>query len=166
MRLLLQRVRKAAVHVNGAPVAAIGSGLLALVGFGTMDDADLPERPIWEHMLRKMLSLRIFPDEYGKMNRTLEACGPAPAPESGGSGGELLLVPQFTLYADCRKGRRPSFQNAAPPATAAVLFSQWLRQCEIRLPGRTHAGIFGADMDVSLVNWGPVTILLDSEDFL
>ncbi|MDE7065340.1 MAG: D-tyrosyl-tRNA(Tyr) deacylase [Desulfovibrionaceae bacterium] len=164
MRLLLQRVKAAAVHVDGAPVASIGTGLLVLVGFGAEDAADLPRQPVWNAMLRKMLSLRIFPDAQGKMNRTLEEY--SDGTPSDVSSHRLLLVPQFTLYADCGRGRRPSFQNAAPPARASVLFAQCARFCETALPHATCTGIFGADMDVSLTNWGPVTILLDSRDFL
>lgn len=164
MRLLLQRVKAAAVHVDGALVASIGTGLLVLVGFGAEDAADLPRQRVWNAMLHKMLSLRIFPDAQGKMNRTLEEY--SDGTPSDASSRRLLLVPQFTLYADCGRGRRPSFQNAAPPATASVLFAQCARFCEAALPHETCTGIFGADMDVSLTNWGPVTILLDSRDFL
>ena len=166
MRLLLQRVKAASVHVDDVPVASIRTGMLVLVGFGAEDSTDLPRRPVWGTMLRKMLSLRIFPDAQGKMNRTLEeySCeAPSGAPSQNSW---LVLVPQFTLYADCSRGRRPSFQNAAPPTVASVLFTQCAQFCETALPHKTCTGIFAADMDVSLINWGPVTILLDSRNFL
>ncbi|EPR43893.1 D-tyrosyl-tRNA(Tyr) deacylase [Desulfovibrio sp. X2] len=150
MRLLLQRVRRASVAVDGAAVGEIGEGLLCLAGFGPDDGEDLPELPRWHKTIDKMLDLRIFPDEDGRFNRSLQE-----------TGGGLLLVSQFTLYADCRKGRRPSFSLAAPPDTARRLFERLVAEAERRLPGRTASGVFGADMDVLLTNWGPVTIMLD-----
>ena len=144
MRVLLQRVTRAAVTVEGAEVAAIGPGLLLLVGFTPGDgEAELS----W--MAEKVVHLRIFEDEAGKLNRSvLEA------------GGQLLAVSQFTLYADSGKGRRPSFDAAAPPETARVLFDQFVASLRARgIP--TQAGVFQAHMQVSLVNDGPVTIWLD-----
>ncbi len=150
MRLLLQRVREARVRVDGGIAGEIGPGLLALAGFGPDDGPDAPQTPRWTKMIEKMLELRIFPDADGKLNLSLRD-----------TGGGLLLVSQFTLYADCRKGRRPSFHLAAKPETATALFDRLAADCATRLPGRVATGTFGADMDVELVNQGPVTILLD-----
>ena len=157
MRILLQRVRKASVSIDGGSVASINEGLLGLAGFGVADDALLPMQPRWKIVLDKVPDLRIFPDEAGKMNVSLRDFGRRV--ENAGAG-ELLLVSQFTLYADCRKGRRPSF-DAAPPEVARLLFDRLVEDMRERLPGRVHAGVFAADMEVELVNWGPVTILLD-----
>lgn len=154
MRLVLQRVGRASVSVAGEDVASIGAGLLVLVGFGGQDGPDFAEGPTCRLLLEKMLDLRIFPDAAGKLNLSLRE-----------TGGELLLVSQFTLYAACRKGRRPSFSDAVAPDVAAGLFARFVELAREALPGRVASGVFGADMDVSLVNQGPVTILLDSQDF-
>lgn len=172
MRLLLQRARRGSVAVNGETVAAIGPGLVVLAGFGPRDADSLPGEPRWAGMIDKLLDLRVFPDDAGKMNVGLrEWAVPACMQGAEGSGiasaaplGQLLLVPQFTLHADCRKGRRPSFSAAAPPAVAERLFGQLSIDIDARLPGRVRCGIFAADMDVSLVNWGPVTIWLNDDD--
>lgn len=159
MRLLVQRVRSASVHVDSVKVAAIGEGLLALVGFGAQDGPDrsgMPSSRVWAGMLDKLVHTRIFPgatpDKCHKMDRDVAE-----------HGGEILLVSQFTLYADCRKGRRPGFQDAAPPEVASALFDRWVADVDARLPSRVRCGIFGALMEVRLVNWGPVTLMLDSE---
>ncbi|MCC8193431.1 MAG: D-tyrosyl-tRNA(Tyr) deacylase [Deltaproteobacteria bacterium] len=153
MRLVVQRVREASVTVGGESVAAIGGGVLVLAGMGHA--AAQPETwPKIEAALAKLPVLRIFPDDHGHMNVSLTDYG-----------GEILLVSQFTLYADCRKGRRPSFHLACPPDIAGPLFEKVLTATEKLLPGRVRSGIFAADMDVALTNWGPVTILLDSDDF-
>lgn len=154
MRLLIQRVRQGRVTVAGETAGAVGAGLVILAGFGPGDDASLPQSRLWQTLLDKVTGLRIFPDAEGKMNLSLEDFG-----------GGVLLVSQFTLYADSRKGRRPSFHLAAPPAVAEELFLRFAEDLHRRLPGRVERGVFGADMDVSLTNWGPVTILLDSADF-
>jgi D-tyrosyl-tRNA(Tyr) deacylase len=153
MRLLLQRVRQARVETADGVVGEIGSGLLVLAGFGHEDGPGLPDDPVWAKMIDKMLDLRIFPDEQDKLNRSLRDFG-----------GGLLLVSQFTLHADCRKGRRPSFSQAAPPDTARALFDRLVRDVAGKAPAQTATGAFGEFMDVSLTNWGPVTILLDSEE--
>ncbi|CAK7064983.1 MAG: D-aminoacyl-tRNA deacylase [Desulfovibrio sp.] len=153
MRLVIQRVKNASVTIDMKTVAAIGNGLLVLVGLGQGDDAPENQKRI-EATLAKMSQLRIFPDENGAMNRSLIE-----------HGGEILLVSQFTLYADCRKGRRPSFHLACPPVPAETLYAKLRAKTEEMLPGKVHSGIFGADMDVALTNWGPVTIILDSADF-
>lgn len=154
MRLHIQRVSQASVTVDGRVVGSIGTGLMVLAGFSTADGLGLPDSRVWTAMLGKLLDLRIFPDDAGKMNLSLAQYG-----------GGLLVVPQFTLYADCRKGRRPSFHLAAGPDIAVPLFDALLRDLAAMRGGPVEHGAFGEDMDVSLVNWGPVTILLDSEDF-
>ena len=153
MRLVVQRVKNASVTIDDKAVAAIGGGLLVFVGFGTTDTE--PESwPKIEAVLAKVMALRIFPDINHHMNVSLTEFG-----------GEILLVSQFTLYADCRKGRRPSFHLACPPDPARSLFEKLVTTTESLLPGNVQSGVFAADMDIGLVNWGPVTILLDSADF-
>ncbi|MFP5222374.1 MAG: D-aminoacyl-tRNA deacylase [Acidobacteriota bacterium] len=155
MRLLLQRVSRAHVDVAGERVAGVGRGFLVLAGFGPEDAPDSPDAAWWRAMLEKLVKLRVFPDEAGKMNVSLLDAG-----------GEVLLVSQFTLYADCRKGLRPSFSQAAPPQVAQALFDRLCDDVAALLPdGRVARGVFGADMAVELVNAGPVTIMLDSRDF-
>lgn len=145
MRAVLQRVREARVTVGGHETGRIGPGLLVLVGAGA---GDTPADAEW--LARKVAELRIFEDEAGKMNRSVEE-----------TGGAVLVVSQFTLYADCRKGRRPSFTDALQPDAAAPLVADVCRH--LRGRGlRVETGEFGALMDVALVNHGPVTILLDS----
>lgn len=147
MRVVLQRVSEARVTVGGRTIGAIGAGLLVLVGAGADDtDAD------GEWIARKLAELRIFEDDAGRMNRSVEEAG-----------GAVLLVSQFTLYADTRKGRRPSFTGALAPDRAAPLVDGLA--AALRARGLSVAtGEFGADMDVALVNRGPVTIVLDSRD--
>jgi D-tyrosyl-tRNA(Tyr) deacylase len=157
MRFVIQRVREARLDVDGRPYSAIGPGFVVLVGYGA--DEMLPENRraaerSWEAMLHKMLGLRVFPDEAGKMTRDLDRFN-----------GEILLVSQFTLYADCRKGKRPSFHTSAPAETAEAAYDKLAETLRERLPGRLKTGCFGADMDIHLSNWGPVTIILDSADF-
>lgn len=162
MKLVLQRVTRGQVTVDDSVVGSIDTGLVVLVGFGKQDDDTLPDQPIWNTLLRKMLDLRIFPDANGKMNLSL-----------GEYGGKVLLVPQFTLYADTRRGRRPSFMDACPPECAARLFARFTDAVRDTLTaaGRTaetdvQCGIFGAEMHVSLTNWGPVTIILNDADLI
>lgn len=146
MRSVVQRVKQAAVRVEGTVAGQIGPGLLVLVGVGGEDSqADV------EWMADKIASLRIFEDNEGKMNRSVEEAG-----------GQVLLVSQFTLYGDCRKGRRPSFSTAAPAEQGRQMFEKVVQAVAAR--GLTvQTGIFQAHMEVELVNDGPVTILLDSE---
>lgn len=153
MRLVVQRVLEAGVRVDDTPVATIGTGLLVLAGFGKDDDETLPDSRRWNAMCDKLIDLRIFPDAEGRMNRSLRE-----------HGGEVLLVSQFTLYADLCRGRRPSFQTAAPPDTARNLYERLVHDIDARLPGRVSSGIFGALMHVSLINWGPVTLCLDDAE--
>jgi D-tyrosyl-tRNA(Tyr) deacylase len=147
MRIVLQRVASARVDVNGHTVGSIGPGILALLGISR---ADCPEDA--DYLLDKLLHLRIFPDEERKMNRSIEDCH-----------GSLLVVSQFTLYGDCRKGRRPSFDQAAPPEQAQALYEYFVAAAR-RGPVPVQTGVFQAMMEVHLVNDGPVTILLDSAD--
>ncbi|WP_407307940.1 D-aminoacyl-tRNA deacylase [Desulfosporosinus sp. SB140] len=146
MRSVVQRVKRASVKVQGETVGRISAGLLVFLGVGQKDgDPDLT----W--MIDKLSGLRIFEDSAGKMNRSVLDLG-----------GEILLVSQFTLYGDCRSGKRPSFTTAAPPERAKVLFEQV--EEGLRSRGLNVAtGVFQAEMEVELVNDGPVTILLDSE---
>jgi len=141
---LLQRVTQASVTVGGEEVAAIDAGLLVLIGVEKGDGAAQAER-----LLERLLGYRVFPDDAGRMNRSLED-----------TGGQLLLVPQFTLPADTRKGTRPSFTPAAPPEEGERLFGELLARARTRRGDRVAAGIFGADMQVSLTNDGPVTFWL------
>ena len=145
MRVVLQRVREASVAVEGRVVGEIGLGQLLLVGFTRSDTTEHVE---W--MADKVVGLRIFPDESGKMNRTLADVD-----------GSILVVSQFTLYGDVRKGRRPSFVHAAPPEIAIPLYDRFVELLEVRHPGRVATGEFGAMMDVSLTNDGPVTLVID-----
>jgi len=147
MRLVIQRVREARVTVNDGVTGSIRTGLLVFLGVSrtdTVEDAD--------YLTGKLLGLRIFPDEDGKMNRNVQ--------EAGGS---LLIVSQFTLYGDCRKGRRPSFDQAAPPDQAQDLYNYFVESAK-RGPVPVETGVFQAIMQVHIVNDGPVTILIDSAD--
>ncbi len=145
MRAVVQRVSEARVDTEGAAPAAIGAGLAILAGFREEDQAaDL------EWMARKIVGLRVFSDAEALLNLDVSQIG-----------GQLLVVPNFTLYGDCRKGRRPSFTEAARPERAERLFDQFLAQ--LRAQGaQVAAGVFGAHMRVRIVNDGPVTLLLDS----
>ena len=154
MRLVVQRVSSASVTVEGKTVGEIGPGFLVLVGFGAGDTVELPRQKVWSQMLDKLINLRVFPDGEGKLNLSLLD-----------TGGAVLAVSQFTLYADCRKGRRPSFHLAADAGIGQGLYQSFVAGLTALLPGRVAQGAFGADMDVRLVNAGPVTIILDSGEF-
>ncbi len=143
MKALLQRVSEASVSVAGECVGAIDGGLLVLLGFDQGDDCAVADR-----MLDKLLAYRVFPDSQGRMNRSV-----------ADTGGGVLLVSQFTLSADTRKGLRPSFSSALPPGEAEVLYRHTVEELGRRHP-LVAAGVFGADMQVALVNDGPVTFLL------
>ncbi len=153
MRIVLQRVTDAKVTVNDTVVGETGTGLLALVGFGKNDTADLATAPVWKKMIDKVLNLRIFTDEDDKLNNSL--CDIS---------GDILLVSQFTLYADCRKGRRPSFSGSCPPDIAAPLFDRLVADVRSAAPGQVATGEFGEEMFLDFTNWGPVTIILDSDE--
>jgi D-tyrosyl-tRNA(Tyr) deacylase len=144
MRVLLQRVRSGRVSVQGQPIAAIGSGLVLLVGIGLRDS-----EPQARYLAEKIVNMRIFEDEQGKMNRSVIE-----------TGGEALVVSQFTLLADTRKGRRPAFTEAAPPEIASHLVDYFAAQLrELGVP--TQQGEFGAHMLVEIQNDGPVTIWVE-----
>jgi D-aminoacyl-tRNA deacylase len=147
MKLVLQRVSEASVKVDGRTVGAISTGLVVLVGIAKFDsEADA------DYLSDKLLGLRIFPDEAGKMNRSIVDAG-----------GSILAISQFTLYGDCRKGRRPSFDAAAPPDLALSIYNYFVDSLR-RSPVPVETGTFQASMEVHLVNQGPVTILIDSEE--
>lgn len=147
MRVVLQRVKEAKVSVEGQIVGAIGPGYLLFLGAEQEDTEETVDR-----MMDKICRLRIFQDDNGKTNRSLADVG-----------GEILVVSQFTLYADCKKGNRPSFVKAGSPDKAKKLYEHAVDRCRLYADKVEH-GIFGADMKVSLVNDGPFTILLDSEE--
>lgn len=148
MRALLQRVSRASVAINGAEKSRIGPGLLILLGIET---ADSPEDIAW--LARKILAMRIFEDAGGKMNASVLDAG-----------GELLVVSQFTLHARIKKGNRPSFDKAARPETAIPLYQAFVEELEKLSGKKVGTGEFGAMMEVSLVNDGPVTIWIDSKN--
>ncbi len=149
MRLVIQRVLNASVKVDGEITGKIGKGFLVLLGAG-MDDTN----EIAEKMADKMMRLRIFSDENDKTNLSIQDVG-----------GELLVVSQFTLYADCRKGNRPSFTKAGKPDEANALYEYFMEYCRKTVPV-VESGVFGADMKVELCNDGPFTIVLDSDEIV
>lgn len=146
MRIVIQRVREASVTVAGERVAAIGPGLLVLAGMAA-DDTD--EDRAW--IVRKTVALRIFADDAGVMNRSVAE-----------TGGAILAVSQFTLFASTKKGNRPSWSAAAPPEIAGPMFDAFVAALAAELEKPVPTGVFGADMQVALVNDGPVTIFIDS----
>ena len=146
MRFVIQRVKEASVQVEQEVIGEIKKGYLVLIGVSASDTEQVADR-----MSKKMIGLRIFEDENGKTNLSLADVG-----------GGLLLVSQFTLYANCKKGNRPSFIEAGAPDKANELYEYVIRECKKTVP-EVQTGSFGAEMEVSLVNDGPFTILLDSE---
>ena len=147
MRVVLQRVKHASVHVDGRETGSIGQGFLILLGVSDEDDETIADK-----MADKICRLRIFEDENGKTNRSLQDVG-----------GEILVVSQFTLYADCKKGNRPSFIKAGKPDMANDMYEYIISECRKQVPVVGH-GVFGADMKVALLNDGPFTIVLDSDE--
>jgi D-tyrosyl-tRNA(Tyr) deacylase len=145
VKVVLQRVSRAEVRIAGRTVGEIGAGLLLLVGFTGEDGADDVD---W--MAHKVAGLRIFADDRGKMNRSLEDAG-----------GEVLVVSQFTLYGDVHRGRRPSFVHAAPPPVAIPLYERFIEALRAEVPGSVETGEFGATMEVESVNEGPVTLVIE-----
>ncbi len=145
MRAVIQRVTRASVSVAGTEVARIGNGLLVLVAFASDDSEEALE---W--MARKIAELRIFDDTAGKLNLSLLDVH-----------GQILIVSQFTLYGDCRKGRRPSYSDAAPPVQAQTLYNRFVQIVQRWVPD-AQGGRFQAEMEVELVNSGPVTLIVDS----
>ena len=144
MKLVIQRVKHAKVEVENKIVGKIGQGFLVLLGVGPDDTKETAD-----YLVQKLIKLRVFEDENGKMNLGLKDIN-----------GELLIVSQFTLYADCSEGNRPSFVNAAKPEMANVLYEYFCEECK-KNEIKVEKGIFGADMKVSLLNDGPVTIILE-----
>ena len=155
MRVVIQRVKKASVTIQEHCTGSIDKGLLVLVGFEASDgDEDLS----W--MVRKVMQLRIFDDEAGVMNRSIVDVNESCPDQSPG----ILVVSQFTLHASTKKGNRPSYIRAAPPNIAVPLYEQFIQELRTLFGGRVETGCFGAEMDVSLVNDGPVTICIDTKN--
>lgn len=146
MRFVIQRVTRSSVSVDGTTIGKIGKGFLVLIGISQEDTQETADR-----LVKKMTGLRIFEDENGKTNLSLADVG-----------GALLLISQFTLYANCKKGNRPSFTEAGSPEKANALYEYIIQACREKVPV-VETGSFGAEMEVSLVNDGPFTVLLDSE---
>lgn len=147
MRFVIQRVKEACVRVDNETIGRIRKGYLVLIGVSNSDTEQTADK-----MIRKMIGLRIFEDDNGKTNLSLADVG-----------GSLLLVSQFTLYANCKKGNRPSFIEAGASDKANALYEYVIRKCKKSVP-EVQTGSFGAEMEVSLINDGPFTILLDSEN--
>jgi D-tyrosyl-tRNA(Tyr) deacylase len=147
MRFVIQRVDEASVCVEGKEAGKIKKGFVVLVGISNTDTWEIADK-----MIRKLINLRIFSDENDKTNLNLKSID-----------GELLIISQFTLYADCRKGNRPSFTNAGNPELAENLYEYIIKKCSEEVPHVAH-GVFGAHMDISLINNGPFTIILDSDE--
>ena len=146
MRFVIQRVTESEVRVDNEVIGKIGKGFMVLVGVSDSDTKEIADK-----MIRKMLALRIFEDEQGKTNLSLDTVG-----------GELLLISQFTLYANCKKGNRPSFIEAGAPVMAEAMYEYIIEKCKEQVEV-VERGRFGADMKVSLVNDGPFTLILDSD---
>lgn len=148
MRVVIQRVKEASVSINGEITGKIGKGLMILVGF---EDSDQSEDIDW--MVKKILALRIFDDQEGVMNLSIQDIN-----------GEILLVSQFTLHASTKKGNRPSYIRAANPQIATPLYQELIKKLEQNFAKEIQCGIFGAEMMVSLINDGPVTIIIDTKN--
>ena len=146
MKFVIQRVTESSVKVDGEVIGQIGKGYMVLIGIGQNDSKEIADK-----LIKKMIGLRIFEDENGKTNLSLADVN-----------GELLLISQFTLYANCKKGNRPSFIESGNPEMAEALYQYIIEQCRKTVP-IVETGSFGADMKVSLVNDGPFTIVLDSD---
>lgn len=149
MKLVIQRVQEASVSADQKVVGKIGHGFMVLLGVSQTDTEEIADK-----MFQKLLKLRIFEDENGKTNLDIKSVN-----------GELLIISQFTLYADCRHGNRPSFIGAGTPDQANALYEYFLSQCRKEIPV-VEQGIFGAHMMVSLINDGPFTIVLDSDEII
>lgn len=149
MKFVIQRTTDASVSVDGEVIGRIGKGFCVLIGIAGDDTSEVADK-----LINKMLGLRIFEDEDGKTNLSLDSVG-----------GELLLISQFTLYADCKKGNRPSFINAGNPAMASEMYEYIIKKCK-DAGYHVEMGRFGADMKVELINDGPFTIILDSRDIM
>jgi len=149
MKFVIQRVKNSSVEVDNKIVGSINKGFLVLIGITHTDTKEIADL-----LIKKLIKLRVFEDENDKMNLALNDVN-----------GELLLISQFTLYADCRKGNRPAFIDAAKPDYANELYEYIIEECK-KQEINVQTGIFGADMKVNLLNDGPVTIILDSEDLI
>lgn len=148
MKLVIQRVKEANITINGEYSGQISKGFVVLLGVCNDDTTQTADK-----LLKKLLGLRIFEDENGKTNLALKDVN-----------GELMVVSQFTLYADCRNGNRPSFTNAGSPVHAEEIYDYMIDHIKSQYPGKLVTGSFGADMQISLINDGPFTIILDSEE--
>lgn len=149
MRFVIQRVSSAFVTIDGKVRGEIGKGFVVLIGIGEDDTKEIADK-----LLHKLLNMRIFEDENGKTNLALKDVS-----------GELLMISQFTLYANCKKGNRPSFTDAGRPEMAELMYEYILEACRKEIPV-VEQGEFGADMKVALVNDGPFTVVLDSRDLM
>ena len=147
MRFVIQRVKESEVRVDGEVLGSIGKGFMVLIGVSNSDTKEIADK-----MIKKMLGLRIFEDEQGKTNLSLDTVG-----------GSLLLISQFTLYANCKKGNRPSFIEAGAPGMAEEMYEYIIEKCKEQVE-MVERGQFGADLKVSLINDGPFTIILDSDN--
>ena len=147
MRFVIQRVLKSEVKVNEKTIGKIGKGFMVLIGISGSDTKEIADK-----MIKKLIGMRIFEDKDGRTNLSLEAVN-----------GELLLISQFTLYADCKKGNRPGFTKAGNPDMASELYEYIIKKCS-EYVSVTERGEFGADMKISLINDGPFTIILDSDE--
>ncbi|MDY6038718.1 MAG: D-aminoacyl-tRNA deacylase [Eubacterium sp.] len=150
MKFVIQRVSEANVKIDSNIAGSIGKGLLVLIGISNEDDFVVADK-----MIKKLVNMRIFEDENGKTNLNLASVD-----------GELLLISQFTLYADCKHGNRPSFINAGSPEMAENLYDYVVEQLKSKVETKVETGAFGADMKVSLINDGPFTIVLDSKELI
>lgn len=150
MKIVIQRVKYASVTIEGKVHGKIDNGIMALIGFKEGD-----EESLLKPMAEKMTGLRIFEDENERMNLSLSDVG-----------GDILAISQFTLYADCKKGKRPSFTDALKPDKANEFYEKFVKICEDLTGRKIETGIFGADMKVELLNDGPVTIILDSDEIV
>ncbi len=149
MKFVVQRVQNASVSVDNHIVGQIAHGFLVLIGVSNTDTKEIADK-----MIKKLIGLRIFDDEQGKTNLDIKTVN-----------GEMLLISQFTLYADCRKGNRPSFINAGKPDMANEMYEYIIAECQKEIPV-VQKGVFGGDMKVSLLNDGPFTIVLDSDEII
>lgn len=148
MKVVFQRVSRASVTADGVLTGSIGQGMLLLVGIGPHDTAEDAAM-----LAKKAVGLRVYEDESGRMNRSVEDIG-----------GAVLCVSNFTLYGDCRRGRRPDFTGAGAPDKAKALYEVFLAELEALLPARVQSGVFGADMTIDMAADGPVTLILDSDE--
>ena len=149
MKFVIQRVQHASVSVENQVVGQINHGFLVLIGISNTDNKEIADK-----MIKKLIGLRIFDDEQGKTNLDIKTVN-----------GEMLLISQFTLYADCRKGNRPSFINAGAPDMANEMYEYIVSECKKEI-ANVQKGVFGGDMKVSLLNDGPFTIVLDSDEII